>query len=187
MMPPVLPRVALGDPVAVRECIARYGGLVFSIARRFFSAPSDAEDAVQEAFIELWRSAAKFDPNLGAEVTFVATVARRRFIDRRRRSARQPPTELLDEGLAAAASEGRLAPELGAEAALCARALAQLRPEQQRVLGLIACQGLSHEEVAAATGMPLGTVKAHARRGLMQIRAALGEPPGQVARMEVVT
>jgi RNA polymerase sigma-70 factor (ECF subfamily) len=185
MLPPVLPRVALGDPFAVRECIARYGGLVFSIARRFFAAPSDAEDAVQEAFIELWRSAARFDPNLGAEVTFVATVARRRFIDRRRRSARQPMTEILDEGLAAAAST--LGPELGAEAALCARALGQLRPEQQRVLTLIACQGMSHEEVATATGMPLGTVKAHARRGLMQIRAALGEPPAQVARMEVVS
>jgi RNA polymerase sigma-70 factor (ECF subfamily) len=179
----VLPGVAAGDPVAVRECIARYGGLVFSLARRFFAAPSEAEDAVQEAFIELWRSAASFDPNLGAEVTFVATVARRRFIDRRRRTARQPVTEMLDEGLSAAAST--LAPELGAEAALCARALAQLRPEQQHVLTLITCQGLSHEEVAATTGMPLGTVKAHARRGLMQIRAALGEPPAQLTRMEV--
>ena len=66
-------------------------------------------------------------------------------------------------------------PEVGAEAALAARALDQLRPEQRQVLILTTCHGLSHEEVASTTGMPLGTVKAHARRGLDRVRQALGE------------
>jgi RNA polymerase sigma-70 factor, ECF subfamily len=174
---PLLPRIAEGDRTAIRECIARYGGLVWSLARR--AAPSDAEDAVQEIFLDLWKSAARYDVRLGSEITFVATIARRRLVDRRRQRARRPETESLTDTSSAAASiaSGNVPPEMGAEAALAARALDQLRPEQRQVLILTACHGLSHEEVATTTGMPLGTVKAHARRGLIRVREALGELP----------
>ena len=176
-MQPLLPRIAEGNRTAIRDCIARYGGLVWSLARR--AAPSDAEDAVQEIFLDLWKSAARYDVTLGSETTFVATIARRRLVDRRRQRARRPETESLAEATSAAASatSGGVPPEMGAEAALAARALDQLRPEQRQVLILTACHGLSHEEVATSTGMPLGTVKAHARRGLIRIREALGEVP----------
>jgi RNA polymerase sigma-70 factor (ECF subfamily) len=173
---PLLPRIAEGDRSAIRDCIARYGGLVWSLARR--AAQNDAEDAVQEIFLDLWKSAARFDPRMGSEVTFVATIARRRLVDRRRQRQRRPETESLgDAGESTAASSSSMAPEMGAEAALAARALDQLRPEQRQVLILTACHGLSHEEVASSTGMPLGTVKAHARRGLIRVREALGEVP----------
>jgi RNA polymerase sigma-70 factor, ECF subfamily len=133
----------------------------------------EAEDAVQEIFLDLWRSAARFDPRAGSEITFIATIARRRLVDARRRRQRRPQTEpILDD----ATHVGRSTPpELGAEAAIAARALDQLRPEQRHVLILTALHGLSHEEVAQTTGMPLGTVKAHARRGLMRVREVLGE------------
>jgi RNA polymerase sigma-70 factor, ECF subfamily len=174
---PLLPRIAEGDRSAIRECLARYGGLVWSLARR--AAPSDAEDAVQEIFLDLWKSAARYNVSLGSEITFVATIARRRLVDRRRQRARRPETESLAEATDAAASatSGTVSAEMGAEAALAARALDQLRPEQRQVLILTACHGLSHEEVATSTGMPLGTVKAHARRGLIRVREALGEIP----------
>lgn len=176
-MQPLLPRIAEGDRTAIRDCLARYGGLVWSLARR--AAPSDAEDAVQEIFLDLWKSAARYDPSLGSEITFVATIARRRLVDRRRQRARRPETESLGDPSSAASSvvSTSIAPEMGAEAALAARALDQLRPEQRQVLILTACHGLSHEEVASSTGMPLGTVKAHARRGLIRVREALGELP----------
>lgn len=165
----LLARVASGDPTAVRDCIARYGGLVWSIARRF-EGP-DAEDAVQEIFLDLWKSAARFDETVASEATFVAMIARRRLIDRRRSQRRRPPTETITpEAPIATEAHG---PETSAEASQAARALARLRPEQRNVLLLATCHGMSHGEIAEETGMPLGTVKAHARRGLISIRAAL--------------
>jgi len=162
-------RVASGDPDATRACIDRYGGLVWGIARRFFGVNPDAEDAVQEAFLDLWRSAGRYDPNMSSEPVFVALIARRRFIDRRRRTQRRLDTEpLAPEAAGMAVSADRVA-----EANLASRALDQLRPEQRQVLLLAACHGMSHEEIAQATGMPIGTVKTHARRGLAAVREIL--------------
>lgn len=169
--PPLLTRVAAGDGDAVREVIARYGNLIWSLARRFDAA--EAEDAVQEIFLDLWKSAARFDPAVAPEATFVAMIARRRLIDRRRTLARRPAVDPI-EASAPIADEAP-APEVGVEAARAAQALGQLRPEQRNVLVLAACEGLSHGEIARRTGMPLGTVKAHVRRGLLSMRALLGE------------
>jgi len=185
MVPLVLPRVASGDPAAIREALARFGGLVWTLSRRGSVSESDAEDATQEIFLDVWRSADRYDPRVGSEVTFVATIARRRLIDRRRRRFRRPATESFGDTTPADASSGP-SPELGAEAHLARRALETLRPEQREVLVLTACEGLSHEEVATSTGMPLGTVKAHARRGLLRVREALAEPGAALPRMEEV-
>ena len=83
--PPILPRVAAGEPTALAECMERYGGLVWSIALRLTGSRADAEDAIQEIFIDLWKSAARFDGAVASEKAFVAMIARRRLIDRRRR------------------------------------------------------------------------------------------------------
>lgn len=166
----LLQRVAAGDPVAVRACLAEFGGLVWSLARRLSPSASDAEDAVQEIFLDLWKSAARFDPSAASEVTFVAMIARRRLIDRRRRVQRRPVTESMPD-ISPGANDPR--GELCAEAAMAAKAMATLRPEQKQVLVLATFHGLSHEEIAAQLGMPLGTVKAHARRGLLRVREVL--------------
>jgi RNA polymerase sigma factor (sigma-70 family) len=166
---PLLARIAAGERAAMHECLARYSGLVWTIARRFESG--DAEDAVQEIFLDLWKSAARFDPEVASETVFVAMIARRRLIDRRRTRGRRPVTEsIADDPVVATTDSG---PDTCAEASRAARALDQLRPDQRRVLVLSTCHGMSHGEIAEATGMPLGTVKAHARRGLLAIRAAL--------------
>jgi RNA polymerase sigma factor (sigma-70 family) len=165
----LLSRVANGDPGAVRDCLARYGGLVWSLARRF--EPHDAEDAVQEIFLDLWKSAARFDPQVASEPVFIAMIARRRLIDRQRTRRRRPATETIERELPIV--DHARGPESCAEAFQAARALDRLRPEQRHVLVLATCHGLSHGEIAERTGMPLGTVKAHARRGLQSIRAAL--------------
>jgi RNA polymerase sigma factor (sigma-70 family) len=172
----LLHRVAARDAAAIRECLDRYGALVWSLARRMSPSPTEAEDAVQEIFLDLWQSAGRFDPGIATEAGFVAMIARRRLIDRHRRRQRRWDTEPLPEVLSEPQGQGGPRQEVCAEAALAARAMEQLRPEQRAVL-VLSCQGMSHEEIATAMGMPLGTVKAHVRRGLSRVRQALVGSP----------
>ncbi len=167
----ILQLVASGDPAAMQQCIDRYSGLVWTLARRM--AGRDAEDAVQEIFVAIWKSASRFDPDAGSEVAFIAMIARRRLIDRLRAKGRRP-----DDGVSADLGQYESAPakdslELGSESASAAAALEQLTPEQQLVVGLSIHRGLAHEQIAAATGMPLGTVKTNIRRGLIRVRELL--------------
>jgi len=174
----LLQRIAGGDPEAVQECIGRYGGLVWSLARRFLPNPADAEDAVQDVFIELWRNAATFDPSRSTEPTFIAMVSRRRLIDRKRRSARTPAAAPLADEIAGHPDGVQHQTEINEEAALAANALLELQHDQQRVIRLAVYDGMTHDEIAAETKLPLGTVKTHIRRGLLRIREMLGGGAG---------
>jgi RNA polymerase sigma factor (sigma-70 family) len=175
---PVLERVATGDPSAVKDCLDRFSGLVWSLARRTLSSTQDAEDAVQEIFVEIWQNAGRYNASLGSETVFVATIARRRLIDRLRKQGRQPYTESAeDPGLNLSGEVGH-SQEVSTEATLAARAIETLKPAQQKVLELGLLRGLSHSEIAEETGMPLGTVKTQMRRGLIRIRELMDvEPP----------
>jgi RNA polymerase sigma-70 factor (ECF subfamily) len=139
------------------------------LARRFFAA--DAEDAVQEIFLDLWRNAKRFDPTIASEPVFVAMIARRRLIDRQRRAKRDSSMPASTELLAVV--DPRAGPEACAEASQAARALLLLRPEQRDVLLQAACLGMSLQEISEKSGQPLGTIKSLARRGLLRIRAVL--------------
>lgn len=163
----LLPKVAAGDRDAVRQCIDRYGGLVWSLAKRLLGEGPDAEEAVQDVFIDLWKNASRYDPDLGGEATFVAVIARRRLIDCRRRLGRFPEVLQLPDGLPGAPA---CRAEVNDEAAVAAKLLDELRPEQRHVIRLAVCEGMSHDQVARATGLPLGTVKTHVRRGLQKVR-----------------
>jgi RNA polymerase sigma-70 factor (ECF subfamily) len=170
----VLARVAQGDARAVHECIDQFGSLIWSIARRLTRTRADAEDAVQEIFTDVWRSAGRFDPAQGSEKVFVATIARRRLIDRMRRASHQARTESTDDIDALVWADPGNSAEMCAEASAAARAVMQLRPEQRQVLELGILQGLSHSEIADVLQMPLGTVKTMMRRGLIQVRELMG-------------
>jgi len=174
---PILPDVARGDGAAVGRCMARYGALVWSIARRLSPTAADAEDATQEVFLDLWRSAARFDPARGSEPTFVTMIARRRLIDRLRAMRPRMENELpgLEEWTHQVPQESRA--DQAAEAAIARSVLETLPPEQQRVIDLSIVHGLSHSEISTRIGMPLGTVKTLVRRGLIKVRVALGVVP----------
>lgn len=169
----VLTRIARGDQAAVAECIDEFGALVWSLARRLSPRRDDAEDAVQEIFLDVWKSASRFDATQGSEKVFIAMIARRRLIDRLRRHKQLPefaPAEELDAiGWAEPGTRG----EVCVEAERAALAVAQLRPDQQKVIELAVLHGLSHSEIAERTGMPLGTVKTQMRRGLIQVRESM--------------
>jgi RNA polymerase sigma-70 factor (ECF subfamily) len=171
---PLLPRVAAGDDAAVKDVIREYGGLVWSLARRLCGNQSEAEEAVQEIFIDLWKSAARFDPAIAAERTFVAMIARRRLIDRRRKAGRRPAMTSQVEVASDAPAAGS-GMETTEEARRAAAAFEQLRPEQREVLHMAIWRNMTHEQIASATGMPLGTVKTHARRGMIRVREILAK------------
>ena len=169
---PLLPRIAAGDERAVRDCVTRYGPLVWSLARRWSSDPSDSEDAVQEIFIDLWRTAARYDQARTSEAGWVAMIARRRLIDRARRRERLPAMESIpDDFDVASESERDLDREWRAEQARAV--LRELPPAQRRMLELSLVHGKTHDEIARETETPLGTVKSHIRRGLQRARDLL--------------
>ena len=181
MEPTILERIAAGDPSAVGGCLEQYRGLVWSMVRRSVGNHADSEDAVQDIFIDLWRHAGSFDATVAAESTFVATVARRRLIDRHRRRERRPEAVPLGaDPVASVRSEAERLETLE-EAQRVRGMIERLRPEQRQVLELSFDQGMSQQEIADATRLPLGTVKTHARRGLVRLRQLLETRPAGAA------
>lgn len=171
----ILERVAAGDRAAVNECLDRYGNLVWSLARRYLHNAADAEDAVQDIFIDLWGSAGRYDPGIASEVAFISTIARRRLIDRIRQTGRRPITDSLDDEEGAPIDPGVPATaEEDAEVAVVRRVLETMEPEHQRILSMSLYEGYSHSEIAERLSLPLGTVKTRVRRGLIHIREQLG-------------
>jgi RNA polymerase sigma factor (sigma-70 family) len=170
----ILKRIANGDQAAVQDCLKAYGGLVWSLARRMLRNSDDAEDAVQEIFVDVWKNAGRFDESQASETTYIAMIARRRLIDRIRFTQRRISADSIEDMLSEPAKTGDADIQTIVEGREAFRALNELRPEQRQVLQLSIVHGLSHQEIADATGMPLGTVKTHARRGLIQARELLG-------------
>lgn len=170
----ILQRIAEGDQSAVQECLKTYGGLVWSLAKRMLRNSEDAEDAVQEIFVDVWKNAGRYDPLQASETTFIAMIARRRLIDRIRFTQRRISADSLEDILVEPTDRGGADLQTIVEGREAFKAVSELRPEQRQVLQLSIIQGLSHQEIADVTGMPLGTVKTHARRGLMQAREILG-------------
>lgn len=178
----ILQRVANGDRNAVEDCLKKYGGLVWSIARKMLRNSDDVEDAVQEIFLDVWKNAERFDETKSSETTFIAMIARRRLIDKIRFSTRRISADSLDDVLLEPFTRADKDMQISLEAQQATEAMRNLRPEQQQVLRLSIIQGMSHQEIADATGMPLGTVKTHARRGLLQVREFMGLGGSQISQ-----
>ncbi len=171
----ILGRIAANDATAVQDCIDEYGGLVWSLARDFLRTPADAEDAVQEIFLSLWKNAARFDSSKASEKTFIAMVARRRLIDGLRKTTRRPRLVAFPEDRPDPADNSHIATERGAEAEVAKRLLGELRPDQRKVIELSIYQGMSHSEISSETDIPIGTVKSHIFRGLNLVRSRVAE------------
>lgn len=171
----VLQRIAGGYLDAMRECIDQYGGLVWSLARRWSRTAADAEDATQEICRHIWRSADRFDDSKGSETVFITMISRRRLIDHLRKTMAEPIMESSPGVLESVAGphDPGTSWETSIDAAQAMLALAELRPSHRQVLELGILRGLTQAEIARRLDLPLGTVKAWMRRGLMRVRPCM--------------
>ncbi|MFK7910157.1 MAG: RNA polymerase sigma factor [Akkermansiaceae bacterium] len=169
----ILQKVALGIERAMEHCIKKYSGLVWTIAKRYVRDHSSAEDVVQETFLELWKSAKRYDPAIATESTFIGMLARRRAIDYARKESRRPQLEPLPdaESLPQLTSDP---PSMVSSKGEDVRAvIKELPDETQKIFAFHFEQGMTHPEIAEKTGLPLGTVKTRLRRGLIEARNKL--------------
>jgi len=171
-----LERIARGDQGAFAELYDRHARLVYSLALRILQERADAEDVVQEVFSQVWAQAGRYDPSRGAVAAWMLMLTRSRAIDRLRAKRSRPEA-------AAAADEAESVADLSAaqdvellsaeQVTRLHRALADLPDAQRTALELAYYEGLTHVEVAARLGEPLGTVKTRIRQAVIKLRESL--------------
>jgi RNA polymerase sigma-70 factor (ECF subfamily) len=174
----LMPLVEKKDPDAFAVVYDRHGGAAYSLAYRIVGDRSTAEDIIQEAFLSVWRSGARYDRARGSLRTWLLGIVRNRAIDFLRREVAQPPKlSVAQESLPESASPDRTDTEaLRREAARKVHgALSVLPADQIRVIELAYFGGLTHSEIAGILSMPLGTVKSRMRLAMEKIRTQLAE------------
>ena len=174
----LLRRLADRQPDALAELYDRYAPLLLALTRRILGSSSDAEEVLQESFLQAWNQADRYDSSRSSVSTWLVLIARSRALDRlRSRSARDRATVAAEaEPRPADASSASEAHVLHGERRVRVReVLAELPVEQRQVLELAFYEGLSQSEIATRTGAPLGTVKTRALLGMKKVRQALRE------------
>jgi RNA polymerase sigma-70 factor (ECF subfamily) len=168
-------RLADGSQEALAELYDRYAALLLGVARRILGAAGEAEEALQEALLQAWTQASRYDPARSSVSTWLVLLARSRALDRlRARGSRERTAEAAAaEPRADASSKGEERVVQGERRRRVREALAALPEEQRRVLELAFWEGLSQSEIASRTATPLGTVKTRALLGMRKIRQTL--------------
>ena len=162
-------RLTGGDHKALAEFYDLFAGLVNGLASRILRDRTEAEDVVQEVFVQVWRQASRFDPTRGSPEAWLCTIARTRALDRlrRRASRREEPAE---------ASPGSTEAPRTEEALAVRKALDGLSADQRKALELAYYEGLTQSEIAKRLGEPLGTIKTRIRTAMIRLREVLGPP-----------
>jgi RNA polymerase sigma-70 factor (ECF subfamily) len=159
--------IRAGDPGAMALLYDRYGSVVYSVALRVLGDTGSAEDVLQEVFMQLWRNPNAFDSSRGNLAPWLAVIARNRAIDSIRK--RHPETDVADvvisvePDMAGDAERGRAMEKVRG-------ALSSMPAAQRNALEMAYFEGLTHSEIAAKTGEPLGTIKTRIRSGLLSLR-----------------
>ena len=173
--------IAEGDTVAFSVLYDRHSTVAYSLAYRIAGRQAAADDIVQEAFLSLWKAAHRYDERRGSVRTFILGIVHNRSIDAIRRATVHDSRRSSDEGI-----EERFAAPDRTDAEVARRdaaaevrdALAELPPDQQKVIELAYFGGFSQSEISTMIDTPLGTVKGRMRLGLEKLRTALGEEAG---------
>jgi RNA polymerase sigma-70 factor (ECF subfamily) len=178
----LLRRMAKGDTAALGSFYDLHAGTLFALACRIVADPKEAEDVLQEVFVQLWEKAATFDPALGRPLAWALTLTRNRSIDKLRALQRRR-ARLVEHVDSDQVEDCPVSTESPTEAAgaheqgdLVRQALAHLPADQRRAIELAFFDGLTQTEIATALGQPLGTIKARIRRGMLKLRTELEQP-----------
>jgi RNA polymerase sigma-70 factor, ECF subfamily len=171
----LLTKIAEGDRTALSQLYDRYSRMIYAIAWKSLNSVEDCEEVVLDVFAQIWKIADRFDAGKGSVEQWIFTLARSRILDRLRKFQRlnkineaisagkeiEFPTTSVDPIEAVAIVERRQQ---------VLTALSQIPPEQRQVIEMAYYQGLTHTEIAAATGLSLGTVKTRLRLGLSKLK-----------------
>jgi RNA polymerase sigma-70 factor, ECF subfamily len=178
-------RIACGDAAALAALYDRHAPLVQAMCLRIVRDRGEAEDLLIDIFMEIWQRGQRYDAGRGAPVTYLLTVARSRALDRLRssehRSAAMLESHSAQTDKLQTASDGPDPSDgvvAGENRDRVRGALASLDPPVREALELAYFEGLSHSEIAAKLGKPLGTVKTHIRQGLIRLRDTLRKQDG---------
>lgn len=174
----LMKRVAAGDESATAELYDRFGPLVFRMSIQAMPTRAEAEDAVQEVFIRLWRTAGRYDPSRAALVTWVMLISRRHLVDRLRRTrARVKAGSMEGVEITAAPPIGDDMPsmERGERLAILLKSIELLPELQKSVVKRAYLGGQTLRQVAEELGTPIGTVKSALSRALVRLRERVNE------------
>lgn len=170
--------VADGDERALAALYRRRGQLLYSLSMRVLGNEAEAREILQDVFLQIWQRAAEYDPRRSSPLAWMTLITRGRAVDRlRMRARRQANHSVYEQEIASLEVEFHCPKQTERDelARACSAALDRLPEGQSRALQLAFFRGWTHEEIASATGEPLGTVKARIRRGLLALRTLLKE------------
>ena len=185
----LLAAIAEKDSAAIAELYDRYSRIVYGAVLRLLRDTDDAEDILQEVFIQVWRKASTYQVSLGAPKQWMIRIAHNRAINlirSKRSKMKQSEVSISEDGTIAATGSEIAGDDLFAKAVaaehnrLLQDALGTLPEEQQQLLDLSFLQGFSHGEISEMLKMPLGTVKTRIRNGLLALRSQLSYLQGEL-------
>ena len=169
----LLRRVARGDRDAFAQLYDQFSGVLYATTLKILQDAKEAEDVLQEVFLQIWDKAGNYDSDLGKPLTWIITLARHRAIDRLRSTQRR--YKLVEDATPELAENAQRELE-SADAdqnKIVRQAVKALPPEQRQAIELAFFGGLTQDEISANLQQPLGTIKARIRRGMLKLRASL--------------
>ncbi len=180
-------QLAAGDRNALSQLYDRYSRMIYAIAWKSLNSVEDCEEVVLEVFAQIWRIADRFDSEKGSVEQWIFTLARSRILDRLRKIQRLNKVNTIvtaekEIAFPTISVDPLESVEIAERQQQVLAALAKIPPEQRQVIEMAYYQGLTHTEIAAATGLSLGTVKTRLRLGLSKLKVTFESESSSIGR-----